>query len=297
MRKHMLVFMLVLILSPAALVLVAGQSLDVLKLLGPTWDHSTITVVIIPQPDAAWWNPTYVNSTLRAISEWNGALSFFAQNYSDFAYLSRLKMVSEVSNSTSQNFDVTISWIERFENESCNAGLTETTYYTSGTVVNSNVKLAAYDCRGNTLSEVDMQNVALQELGHTFALGHANKTGDVMYFAYVLGGPIKALSTLDVYGVATVFRWMAYSSEFNQANQGQQEFSVSLPSTIKYEFLPISEENLPPDSAKTFAIYVLETIQRPEVFISLLVAVSVIVVVALWFRKRGRANEVQKATD
>ena len=288
--------MLILILSSAALVQVEGQSQYVLELQGPTWDHSTISVLVIPQPNATWWNPTCVNSTLRAISQWNDAISFFAQNYSDFAYLSRLNMAYEVSNSTSLSFDITISWIEQFENETCNAGLTRTTFSTSGIVTNSDVKLAAYDCRGNVLSEVDMQNVALHELGHNLVLGHANDTGDVMYFAYSLGNPVKALSTLDVCGVARVFRWMAYSSEFNPNNQGQKELSVSLPSTIEYEFLPISQENLPSqsliDSTRNFVVGVLQFVLRPEVLIAIIVVISVIVIVGLWPRKRGRVDKV-----
>ena len=280
-----------------ALIQVEGQSQYVLELQGSTWDHSTISVLVVPQLAETWWDPTYLNSTLRALSEWNEALLYFAKNYSDFGYLSRLNMAPEVSISTGKSFDVTISWIEKFENETCNAGQTQKTFSTSGIVAECNVKLAAYDCGGNRLSEVDMQNVALHEIGHVMVLGHANNSADLMYLAYSLGNPVRAVSTLDVYGVAKVFRWMAYSSEFSPDNQGQKEYSVSLPSIIEYQFLPISQENLPAqsliDSTRSFLVNVLQSIQRPDVLIAIVIVLSMIVVIRLWVRNRGLTNRFQ----
>jgi predicted Zn-dependent protease len=295
MHKRLLHFMLILLLSSSALVQAESQSLYVLALLGPTWGHSSISVLVVPQPNATWWNPTYVNSTLRAISQWNEAISFFAQNYSDFAYLSELNITPKVSNSTSQSFDVQISWIKQFENETCNAGETRTTHATSNTVKKSDVQLAAYDCRGTILSEVDMQNVALHELGHTLVLGHANNTKDVMYFSYTLGNPVRALSALDVYGVAKVFRWLAYSPDFNPDNQGKDEKSTSLPSTIQFEFLPIAQDNLPPQSladlVSNLAVNIVQFVLRPEVLIAMVTAISVIVTVGLWTHKARKSAD------
>ena len=292
MHKRLLHFMLILLLSASALVQAESQSLYVLALLGPTWDHPTISLLIVPQPNATWWNPTYVNSTLRAISQWNEAISFFAQNYSNFSYLSELKITPRVYDELNQSYDVKISWIEQFGNETCDAGQTRTTHSTSKTVRNSVVQLAAYDCRGTVLNEVDIQNVALHEIGHTLALSHANNTEDVMYFSYTLGKPVRALSTLDVYGVARVFRWLAYSPDFNPDNQGNEKFSISLPSNIQYEFLPIAQENLPPQSltdlVSNFAVDVVRFILRPDVLIAMAIAISVIVTVGLWTRKARR---------
>jgi len=284
--------MLILLLSASTLVQAESQSQHVLALLGPTWDHSTINILVVPQPNATWWNPTYVNSTLRAISQWNEALSFFAQDNTDFSYLSEVNIIHKVSDVLNQSYDVKISWIEQFENETCDAGQTRTTRSASNTVKKSEVKLAAHDCRGITLNEVDMQNIALHEIGHTLALNHANNTKDVMYFAYTLGSPVRALSTLDVYGVARVFRWLAYSSNFNPDNQVEEKISVSLPSTIQYEFLPIAQDNLPPQSLADLTISLagslVQFVLRPEVFASLVIVMSVIVTVGLWTRKARR---------
>ena len=249
-KKTIIAFSLVLALSLSTLAIVDAQTEQeyVLALGGRTWDHSVITVLVIPSSNESWWNPSYLNASLHAIDQWNEAISYFASNHSDFAYLSRLSMAPQVSNSTSTGFDAYISWIERFGNVTCEAGLSTTWYTSLNKITNSTITISAYDCRGNVLSEADVQNVALHELGHCLGLGHANFTGDMMYYAYTLNSPVRAISTLDVYGVGTVFRWMAYSQEYNSVNQGSPIYSVTLPPNIDYEYLPISEKNLPPQS-------------------------------------------------
>jgi Matrixin len=302
-RKAIMALLLLFSLTSATIVLAEAQTQSeyVLDLQGPTWNHSTIRLIITPKYNETWWNPAYLNSTLRAISQWNDAISFSASNYTDFAYLSGLRMIPEVSNSTRAGFDAQISWIQQFGNVTCEAGLTRTTYETSGVIRNSDVTLSAYDCRGNILSEVDMQNVALHELGHVLGLGHANNTGDLMYFAYALSSPVRAVSTLDVYGVASVFRWMSASPEFDPSNQGPRIFSVTLPPTIKYDYLQISDANLPPpqsplNSFNTFVADLIKFILRPEILIAILVAIAAIVAFAMVPRRRVKQEANNKTS-
>jgi predicted Zn-dependent protease len=293
-RKAIIALLLILSLTSTTIVLAETQTQTeyVLDLQGPTWDHPTINLIVTPQYNETWWNPTYLNATLHAISEWNDAISTFASNHSDFAYLSQVRITPVVYNSTSPGFDVQVSWIQQFGNVTCEAGLTRTTYETSGVISNSNITLSAYDCRGNVLSETDMQNVALHELGHSLGLGHGNYSGDTMYFAYSLSSPIRSISTLDAYGVARVFRWMSSSSVFSPDNQGPRLTSVTLPSTIAYEYMQVSQENLPAqsplDAVNAFAIDLLGFILRPEVLILILIAISAIAIFIMLPRKRGR---------
>lgn len=263
-----------------------------LDLQGPTWNHSTINILINPQSDKSWWNPDYLDATLRAIDEWNSALSYFASNRSDFVYLSNVKMTYTISNSMDEPFDTILSWIEQFGNETCEAGLTRTSYDSLGLIFNTTLTMSAYDCRGNILNDIDMQNVALHELGHVLGLGHANSTSDLMYFAYTLGNPVRSVSTLDTYGVGVVFRWLAKSIEFNQDNQGDQISSVNLPSDIAYEALPIPINDIPPQSAlgpaQMYFVDFLQFILQPVILTSILLAVAALLIYSIVARGRRK---------
>ena len=299
-KKTVIAFFLVLALSLSTLATVDAQTEQeyVLALGGHTWNHSVITVLVIPSSDESWWNPSYLNASLHAIDQWNEAISYFASNHSDFAYLSRLSMAPQVSNSTSTGFDAYISWIERFGNVTCEAGLSTTWYTSLNKIINSTITISAYDCRGNVLSEADAQNVALQELGHSLGLGHTNFTGDTMYGAYTLNSPVRSISTLDVYGVGTVFRWMAYSQEYNSVNQGSPIYSVTLPPNIDYEYLPISEKNLPPqstiDQIRTFLDNFAEYILVGLIFVLIAVTVTPAYIIITRMRKKRVASTQPK---
>jgi Matrixin len=267
-------------------------------LQGVTWDDSVIDVLITPPSNVSWWNPSYLNATLHSISQWNEAIASFAGNYSDFAYLSRLRMVPQFSNSSANaDFDAYLSWIKEFGNVTCEAGLSRTTYM-SGIITNNSVTIAAYDCRGNVLSEADSQNVALHELGHVLGLKHSNYTDDLMYFAYSLSSPVRAVSTLDLYGVAVVFQWMAVSLEFDKANIGSRVYSVSLPPEISYEYLEVSEGNLPPQSlfeqVRNYLWLGSEAIAKPEFWVFM---VLLTVALATVFAVLKRVRRKQALTD
>jgi predicted Zn-dependent protease len=301
-----------LILSLMLLVSVLGeaqaQTQYSLDLQGLTWNHSTISVLVVPQDNASWWKSSYLNATLRAISEWNNAIVYFARNYSNFAYLSSLRMIPTISHAMNSGFDVYISWIETSLNTGANEiGDTQTVYEQPYTIIKSTITLAAKDSQGYVLNEADMQNVALHELGHSLGLGHSSYLGDVMYPHYTPKQTVEGLSTLDVYGVSTVFQWMSKSSQFNPVS------SVTLPSNIPYQYLPISNENLPPPSStpsptpyqtvltyiRTLLTYILQFFLRPEFSIPLLIAILALLVtefVVATHRRRKEPQEIPTST-
>jgi hypothetical protein len=280
--------------------LTQAQAQYSLDLEGITWNHSTISVLVVSQDGASWWKPSYLNATLRSIGEWNNAIQAFALNYSNFAYLSGLRMVPTVSRALNYSFDVYVSWTRALSASADEIGLTTTTYGSSGTIINSTISLAAEDSRGYVLNEVDMQNVALHELGHSLGLGHSSYSGDVMYPRLTLNHPVEGLSTLDLYGVSTVFQWMSNSSS---RPYSPQQSSVTLPSSVQYLYLPISYGTLPPPTlsptpsptlppglsqtlstygqialtfGQTLLTYILQFFLHLGILVSLLIAISAV---------------------
>jgi hypothetical protein len=308
--KWKLVLGISVILSLALVASVLGvaqaQTGYSLGLQGITWNHSTISVLLIPQDSASWWRPFYLNATLRAVSEWNNAIEDFANNYSNFAYLSRLRMVPTTSYVLNSSFDVYVSWTETSSNTGVDEIGSTQNVYESATIINSTISLAAKDSSGYVLNEVDMQNVALHELGHSLGLGHSSYVGDVMYTKYTPNQTVRGLSTLDLYGVARVFQWMSKSPQFNPVNNSQAS-SVTLPSSIPYLFLPISYENLPPlivsptpsptpySSLLTYCLavltFIVRFILRPESLILLIIAISGLTVTEILVAANKRRKE------
>ena len=95
-------------------------------LQGYTWEHSTIRILLIPQEGESWWNPDFINWTLRGIGVWNDAFADFASKYPNFSYIANLKLVPVLLSSSSSNLDVYVSWIESpMANNSEQVGVTQ----------------------------------------------------------------------------------------------------------------------------------------------------------------------------
>jgi hypothetical protein len=313
--KRKLALAILLILSMALATSFCGltqaQAQYSLDLDGVTWNHSIIKVLVVPQDGASWWwKPSYLNSTLRSIGEWNNAIQAFALNYSSFSYLSGLRMVPTVSHVLNYSFDVYISWAQALSAGIDEIGLTAMTYTPSGRMINCTISLAAEDSQGIVLNEVDMQNVALHELGHSLGLGHSDYSGDVMYPRSTLNRPVDRLSTLDLYGISTVFEWISNSSK---PAYSPQRSSVTLPSGIQYRYLPISYENVPPLTSsptlspslsqtlstcvQTLLNYILRFFLHPLILTSFLIAIPALIVTEFLVRRIIHKSTVKERSD
>jgi predicted Zn-dependent protease len=305
MRRFLLVFLLVsslfLVAVPFREDAVHGQNQDQysLGLQGFVWHRTTLNTLVVTPSNEVWWNPVYLNATLRAIGQWNDAFASFAVNYTDFAYLSTLRIESTVSNVTQTGFDIYINWTDSsLSNTSDDIGLSRIVVDSYSTVINCTINLAVRDNHGSTLNEVDAQNVALHELGHSLGLGHSNYTGDLMYPSYTLQSPAEEVSTLDAYGVATVFAWETNSSNFYPVSEWLKVNSVILPSYITYKDLPVSPQNVSPQTLGSNPVVeqlvlIVEFLLHPvilAVVVALVVFFVIIALLAVRMRRGSKAG-------
>lgn len=287
-RKQVLTSILMLILW-STLVLVAFRPTEAqtdysVEVNGNTWDHTTISVGIFPRENESWWEPSYLNATLHAIAQWNDAIQEFASNYTEFSYLSSIRLVPTITYESISDFDAYIRWMAECDSETT-IGKTQAIVNLQCTIVDSMIRLATKAPSGHVMTEVDMQNIIVHELGHNFGLSHSNYSEDVMYYIVSYLETVKPLSSLDLYALSQIFEWMSNSTQSSSSNMCPQESSLILPSNISYFQLPIAAENIPIYVPQNFAEYVVGLFVRPEILLLILVAVTSLVVVVV---VRGR---------
>lgn len=269
-----------------------------IALQGFVWDHSTLNALIVMANNESWWNPSYLSSATRAVGQWNDAITAFVSNYSNYSYLSNLRIQTTVSNVSLPGFDIYINWTDSsLSNMTDEIGLSQIFPDPQSVIINSTIILGTHANHGEPLNEVDMQHIALHELGHSLGLGHSNYTGDLMYGIYSLGSPPPLISTLDVYGVATLFAWETNSTNFYPINEWLNVNSVTLPlDTVDYRFLPVTSENATPQTLADnptvqFLIIVFETLIHPEIAAVILVIIFLMLIVGLYsMKKRVKQN-------
>lgn len=269
-----------------------SQNWYTLQLQGFAWTHTTLQALVLTPINESWWSPSYLNCVLRAIGQWNEAVTDFAANNTEFAYLSNLSIKATVSNQTMVGYDIYINWTESpLSNTSDEVGLSRIFSDGQNSIVNSSINLSAHTNHGDALNEVDAQNIALHELGHSLGLGHCNFTGDLMYPAYILKSSPQEISSLDVYGVATVFGWENNASSFYPVEGWLTKNNVSLTSDSAFHYLPVSSQNAPP---KTLAnnqivetiILIIEIMLHPEFLAVIFIVVLVAAIVLVFLRER-----------
>ena len=283
--------MLSLAFSACVIGEVVAQTEYSINLSNTTWDHANIRILLIPPENESWWNTNFVDLTLQAVDRWNSALATFASSYQDFAYLSNIRLEATESSGAAQNFDVCISWTEQIINSGLGAVGSAQRYLRSGVITSCNITLAAKDLLGIPLTDVLTQSVAIHEIGHALGLLHANYTNDVMFSESSYDIAVRPISSLDIYGVAQVFRWRSFSSQFNSSNQEWDSNPVSLPSGVKYEYFDEPQQNFWTRTISSFLRY----IQTQEGLIMLVIGlfiligvISIVSAVVTFFRQRRK---------
>lgn len=301
MRVYFFLFLLVSTLfltagiSATAPVQAQTQNNHILEIEGIAWNQTALNILLITPVNQSWWNPDYVNSTLRAIGQWNDAISEFAANYTNYAYLSNVKLEPTVSNQSKPGYAIYLNWTRStLEGTSDILGLTSPYTDIYSIIVNCTINLSTHDDHGVPINAGDMQNIALHELGHSLGLGHSNYTNDVMYPAYTLLGSARLLSTLDLYGVARVFGWMQQNaSDYLPISSWMPPSPTTLPSNITYKYLPVSPQNARPQTLADNPIIETLTLMlgiliHPIVLTLVVLYLAILVIIALYPSKRKK---------
>jgi hypothetical protein len=189
-------------------------------------------------------------------------------------------------------FDIYVNWTQfPLSNISNEVGLSTLYPRRDSTIDYSTISLSTHTIHGDALSVGDMQNIALHEFGHSLGLGHSNYASDLMYASYSMSSPAESVSTLDAYGVATLFAWELEPSSFYPVRNWLVANSAILPSDIPYEGLPVSRQNVSPQTAAEnpvvqVLVLMFEILIHPEVFSVVLVFIIVFVLITLIPRRK-----------
>ena len=268
-----------------------AQTAYSINLSDTTWNHTTIRILLIPSENESWWNTNFVNLTLQAVDRWNSAFATFASSYQEFAYLSNIRLEATESSGAAQNFDIYISWTEQITNGGLGVVGNAQRYLRSGVITTCNITLAHKDVLGISLTDSLKQSVAIHEIGHALGLLHANYTNDVMFSESSYDIAVRPVSSLDTYGVAQVFQWRSFSSQFNSSNQEWESNPVNLPPGIKYEYFDEPQQNFWTRTISSFLRYIqtLEGLIMLVIVLFLLFGViSIISALATFFRQRKK---------
>lgn len=276
-------YFLVLVILLSTVPLLQAQTLQgqpVLELTNNIWDKSTLRTLIVESENESWWKPEFVNAAKNAITDWQAALTYFSTKYTNYAYISNLEFVTDVSRDSIAGYDVYIYFSETLTNQGQSAlGLT-TTNLIDNKIDQCTVTLATRS-EIPILTTSDMTVVAKHEFGHVLGLGHSNSSSDLMHASYDYLLSTNAISTLDIYGVATLFGWI-------QPNSAPQFTSpIMLPSDIAFEYAPTIDQT--PDSPNEIIKLVSQFLEQ-NIFIILVAMGIVCFLVAAGIIVRSRTS-------
>ena len=211
-------------------------------IFGGSLKQADTRVLLVPPTHGDLSNPLgptvldYIDATLRGIRTWVAAMDQFADDYPQFSYLRDIQVHIEIFDGVSPvdpaGYDVVLGYVTAgpvFRGVAVGLPFSLDDPRFSGRAILLSLwgsaprsGQVAYDSPEIT----DLEMVTMHEFGHTFGLGHTltkhRRLGfDVMNspapFVYGDGSPVgdggertpmTCLSSLDLYGMAQLYRWL-----------------------------------------------------------------------------------------
>ena len=235
MRRLFAFCLLTLLLVPTIVQAQETQDVPGIELTSFKWNKTTLQALLVTQENQTWWKTYFVDLSQRAIDQWNQAFGFFAEKHPEYNYLSCISIVLAVRNQTLPNYDIYITFAENLAIQGQETlGLTTTYPNRNGTTQKAIIELSSKSGPID-LTVSDQRDVATHEVGHALGLGHSNSTKDLMYPYYDLFSSQNAISTLDLFGLATTFSWVN-----NPSNPQSIPNFTTLPPNITFEYAPVT---------------------------------------------------------
>jgi hypothetical protein len=285
-----------IVLTFASQIQAQQQDTIIIEIGGYAWNKTTLNTLIVTSENESWWSSSYVNATVNAIDDWNHAITYFTENYSQYSYLSPVNLKYQVSNQTQPGFDIYVNFSQSVSIQNQDAiGLTSTLPNNDGTIQYCLISIGTQS-QYLKFTEKDIQSVTTHELGHAIGIGHSNSSNDLMYPQFDVYASQIEISTLDMYGVANAFEWITNPNLPTPTIQQD----IGLPSSIPYEYIPPAAP-APQSIGDNPVFRAIEIVGNilftPYILLMIIIGVSIMIIIEVSFRRQRKAKNTKRLND
>jgi hypothetical protein len=255
------------------------------------WGKPTLSVLILLNESESWWQPYFPEMAAHAVEQWNDAFGYFAGKYPAYGYLANLQLTTLTSNITLPGYDIYVIFDPNVLISGIDAlGKTLVESYLNRTIKDATITISAQS-QAVDLTQQIYRDTTTHELGHALGLGHSNYTNDLMYPYQDIIASNYSISTLDLYGVALLFRWMNQTN-FTKNMALSTPSSTVLPDGISYGYAPVNNPAPTTLNDNPVVRFLMALLLNPIVLVLLIVMFSMVILLSFTVvrRKKRRAQ-------